>query len=347
MYNFFPFWDGKLNRRTWVWDQPDNDELRLLEKYAKHGLTLENLAFRRWAMANDPEIRRNPELFGVFYPFDDLTCWLEGAGGIIPSHCLRKHLDTIEAWPAGTTYLEYEHRDGSPIGPKAGAYYVIGCDPAGWGGRDHAAFHVLEVWDDQWEQVATFGSPVDPPTLGEALLKAASKFNNARIAIERNGVGAGAISYIIAKGYGNIHVDKAFKPGVHKHSHDQMITTLVDALLDKLIMHDKDTVDQLSSYRGDKLVERSQYAEIISGNKEKSSKRRARHHWDKVSALAIACIAAKVAPTRIRQKPASEVVAVSYNEFDQWEKYLSAIKKPSRASTRAGARGYRSVRRGK
>jgi hypothetical protein len=86
VYAFFPFWDGKLNRRPW----PKNskltaEEVGLLDRYGHLGLKKENLAFRRLMMETDAEIRRNPDLFKVYYPFDDVSCWIATAGSVFRS----------------------------------------------------------------------------------------------------------------------------------------------------------------------------------------------------------------------------------------------------------------------
>ena len=69
---------------------------------------------------------------GRLYPFDDLTCWLSGASGVIHRSMLERHTEAADFEWRGT-YMEYEP-------PQPGAVYVLGADPAGYGVRDHAAF---------------------------------------------------------------------------------------------------------------------------------------------------------------------------------------------------------------
>ena len=57
-------------------------------------------------------------------------------------------------------YQEYES-------PEAGAIYVLGVDPIGFGARDHGAFHVLKCFAGEWSQVAVFGGVTDPLLLAE------------------------------------------------------------------------------------------------------------------------------------------------------------------------------------
>jgi hypothetical protein len=337
LYAFFPFWDGFLNRRPWPKNaHVDAEELALLEDYGEGGrkalpgqpfLQLENLAFRREMFATDKEIRKNHDLFRVYYPFDDITCWIQQGSGVIKEHVLAKHKrgNLVEFIPNFHVFKE----------PSLDAVYVIGADPAGYGARDHAAFVVLEVWDDQWEVVATFSPPprgsVDPLEFGNAILMAARKFNNALVGIERNGVGIGALALMQQAEYRNLYYAQDGKPGIVSHSHDRHMSDMLTALLDYLIIPDKDLVDQLIGYRSDKQVEQNVQSEVLGYS---SGRRRERHHWDKVSALMMACHTAKFAPRRVRGKslPMPDNVlpinGFTWNEMQAYEKKLAAMNAP-------------------
>lgn len=317
LFAFFPFWDGFLNRRAWPVGQPlSHEEIRLMELYGPQGLAHENLAFRRHVMDSDPEIRRNPDLFGVYYPFDPITCWISSGAGMIPASAVERFRLLMPESDGLTIFKE----------PSAGAQYLIGVDPSGWG-RDHAAFQVLEVWDDSWEQVASFGANVDPNDFAEILEQTGVKYNMARIGVERNGVGAAPIVLLRQSKYPNLHYDQAYKPGVHKSNHDEWVTLLVDALLDKLLLHGDDTVAQIRGYRGDKTVERTIRSELLSTN---AGRRRARHHWDKASALMVACAIAPYMPVRYRPKPKPDNVVMfrdmTWNQLKDYEKVCKAAK---------------------
>lgn len=329
LYAFFPFWDCKLNTRAWPKSRaPDNDEIRLLERYGPLGLTLDNLAFRRESFELDPEIRKNPDLFGVYYPFDDLTCWISSGLGVIPYRVIHKH--TRDAQPeAANGYTEFQPPDPSAV-------YVIGVDPTGYGVRDHAAFQILEVWDDALIQVASFGDVTDPETFANLLFEKGMRYNRAKIAVERNGVGAATIALLVAMKYPNMHYDSAFKPGMHKSNEEAWVSTLVDALLDKLKLYGKDTVSQIISYRSDRLTERTVKSELIGSRGGKA--RRARHHWDKVSALMVACVAAKTMPRRIREKPIPQNVVLykdmTWNQIQEYERRCAAMQSSGNGRSR-------------
>jgi hypothetical protein len=330
LYAFFTYWDSLLNSRVWPDDMvPDAEETKLLEQFAGQGLTLDNLMFRRVVMETDKEVRRNPELFKVYYPFDDSSCWVSTASAVIPTRILESRLPYL--MPEKDEYTEF-------FPPNPSAIYVIGADPAGYGGRDHAAFQVLEVWSGKWRQVASFGGRVDPEIFASKLFEVGIRYNQATIAVERNGVGVGTIALLKSKGYPRLFHDTWTKPGYHKHSDDEMVAVLVDALIGPLEIFGKDTYDQMNSYQSDKTVEQNQRSLLLSGGKEAGS-RRPRHHWDKVSAMMMACLCARRQPSRFETvlAPVSEVRMfqdMTYNEQERYiakvrqtEKRLSAIKR--------------------
>tara|TARA_R100001594_G_scaffold31669_2_gene59036 strand:+ start:4741 stop:5709 length:969 start_codon:yes stop_codon:yes gene_type:complete len=318
------------------------EELELMNKYGPLGLTKENLAFRRLMLDTDAELRRNPDLFKVYYPFDDVTCWLATSNSVIHSTLLDKHRKrSLTEW-AGP-YQEYEN-------PEPGAIYVIGVDPAGYAARDHASFQVLKIYDNEWTQVACFADHTEPIPFSRAVLKAAKRYNDAKVVVESNGVGAAVIALLQEFNCKNLFHEKAYRPGftATSKSVDQMLSWLQDALKDELILHDADTVDQLTTYRHDKRVERPASSEILYGSR-KEKKRRGRHHWDKISALQLAVVAARQSPTRFRQKPPKSlenVILFKDLTWDQMQKYHheEKVRKDSAKRTRVS---YRSIRRRK
>jgi len=310
IYKFFPFWDGKLNIRAWNpnWIV-DNEEEALLLKYGKAGLTLENLAFRRFMLGIDAQLRRKPELFGVFYPFDDLTCWIASAAGAIPNHALERHLEAeLVKWEA--PYMEYE-------APEHDALYAIGVDPSGHAARDHASFQVLKVYDGEWTQVASFATNIDPLAFSRKLDEVGRYYNNASVVVESNGVGQSVIALLREWDYPNLYYEKKRKPGftTTAKSIDMTLGHLVDGLLDELVLNDDDTLEQLQSYRNDKQVEENPNSEIVRG--KISKKRRPRHHWDKISALQMAIVGARALPRRYKPTSEDNVILLgkyTYNE---------------------------------
>lgn len=345
IYAFFPFWDGKLNRRAWPKDwTPTNEELDLLNRYGGQGLTLENLSFRRLIMETDTRVRRNPELFNVFYPFDDVSCWIAGVRGVIPREHIERQLKRLLVpWGEGTVYKEYED-------PQEDAVYVVGVDPTGFGARDHASFQILKVYAGEWTQVATFATHIgDPPAFTRELVRAATRYNNAYICVESNGVGAGVLSLLQEHhGYRNIFYQAHGKPGKAStgKSVEEMLGWLIDALIDTLNLNDEDTVDQLLSYQNDKRIEDSARQEHARQG-EVGKGRRPRHHWDKVSALIMAVVAARDLPQRA--KPGTEkkdnVILFKDMGYNRQQEHHVAVQRDRVASSKRSR--YVSVRRGK
>jgi hypothetical protein len=340
VYAFFPFWDGKLNRRPWSKDwKLELEEIQLLDKYGDQGLTKENLSFRRFMMNTDAQIRRDPALFRVFYPFDDVSCWISNHRAIFNESLLEKHRKRkMEKWSA--PYREYE-------APEAGAIYVIGVDPAGHAARDHASFQVLKVYEGEWTQVACYADHTEPILFTKKLLECAERYNKALVVIESNGVGAATIALAKQADYGNLYYEKPYKAGLTSTSKklEEMIGWLQDALIDELVINDEDTFAQLCSYRHDKRTETSVVAEMLRG--AIAQKRRERHHWDKISALQLAVVGARRAPQRRKseqQDPSNGNVVLfkdlTWNQVQSYRKIASEDKKTKRKRTR-----YRSVRR--
>jgi len=266
----------------------------------------------------DPEIRRNPDLFGVYYPFDDVTCWVAVSSAVIHPSLLRRHREQkLQEWVG--PYQEYEE-------PEPGAVYVIGVDPAGYAARDHAAFQVLKVYDGEWTQVACFADHTEPLPFTRKILQIAHRYHDATVAVESNGVGAAVLALLEEMECKNVYYEKAYRPGITATSKsvDQMLSWLQEALKDELVLHDADTVDQLTSYKHDKRVERGASNEILYG-KGPGKRRRDRHHWDKISALQMAVTAARRAPRRLKDGgedgKTENIVLFRDMSWDRVEKY--------------------------
>tara|TARA_R110002020_G_scaffold436569_1_gene646746 strand:- start:1039 stop:1881 length:843 start_codon:yes stop_codon:yes gene_type:complete len=279
-------------------------------------------------------------MFVVMYPFDDISCWISSANAAIPDHCLEKHLKQ-ELRPWKGPYMEYEP-------PQPGAVYSIGVDPSGYAARDHASFQVLKCWRGEWTQVASFADHIDPLAFTNRVISAANRYNRAQVTVESNGVGQAVLSLLVERDYPNIYYEGRFKPGFTStaKSLDQATGWLIDALLDELVLHDRDFLQQLQTYKNDKRTEESAAAEILRGSA--SGRRRDRHHWDKVSAMLMAIAGARRLP--VRDKPGQEgapknVILFTGMSYDDQEKYrtkLAQDKEPTRKRP-----SYRSIRKRK
>ena len=263
--------------------------------------------------------------------------------------------------------------------PKSGAVYVIGCDPAGWMGGDQAAFQVLECWGDEWIQVAEFSSnTVIPVDFARKICEVATRYNDANVIVENNGVGQGTLAVLVQANHrdGTIlrdefeqekryHLKNLYyhtlaggvttKPGIAAGSsvNKAGMAQLLDALMDKLHLNSDSLVSQLQTYGLDKEVEASEKHGIINPGKTQRG-RRARHHWDRVSALIWAVWAARLAPVRYRPKTEAQLETeeeehqrkshkgLTYNERKELKRFRA---KENRHKENKGRRpGYTSVR---
>lgn len=293
---FYPFWDGRLNSRPWSpHAKPDLEELRLLERYGPKGLTLDHLAFRREALATDPLVRRNPETFGIWYPFDDLTCWPVLAGQTFKAHHMARHLGAphLIPWDPTNNAMFYPGRRKPAGEPDPDAAYVMGVDPNGYGGRDHGAAELREVWADEQREVASFAGGrregVNPEALAAWIVETSRRWREAGarilVVVESTGVGAGLIALLRREPGVDLFHTEPDRPGVPASAQkkQEALAAHLDALMDDLLLHDEDKVSQHTNYRNDKAVEETDTSlQLQDGNP--SRRRRARHHWDKVSA---------------------------------------------------------------
>ena len=126
--------------------------------------------------------------------------------------------------------------------------------------------------------------------------------------------------------------------------------------MDKLVIHDEETLDQLRSYRRDKEVQSSTKFEIVNPGKVQSG-RRSRHHWDRVSALLWSCWMARKLPAKYRRKPREETleeikeaeeklqedlkVGLTYNQQQAVRKDLRRLKRGRERALRKGPGRYK------
>lgn len=75
--------------------------------------------------------------------------------------------------------------------PQRGATYLISSDVSRGDSRDFSGFHIIRIDNVKLEQVAEYKGKITPDILGDVLVEASKKYNNAIIAIENNGGWAG------------------------------------------------------------------------------------------------------------------------------------------------------------
>lgn len=269
--------------KTWT---PDIEELRLLDRHQndEFPLTLAHLAFRRGALSSVPEYRANPDLWWQHYPVDDLSCWVMKGAGAIPADALEWHVaQEMTEWRKG-----YDTRKVfRPWNPAR--TYVIGGDPSGITGADHGSFHVVCANPGDIHQAMVFSTNTTPTQMATALIEASIEYGDATIYIENNGPGLATIVLIQQMGHGHrLWYNQPGKPGWNNNpsTYNQALGMLLRLLREKDIrLFDKDTVHQLQTYGHDKVVEDSVRTRLTAARTGHRSKKKNRHHWDKVSAL--------------------------------------------------------------
>lgn len=327
---FMPFYRSRLNERNWRADwKLTPEEAGWLAKHGPVGkfdglpvsapgapyLTLENLAFRRHTFRTNRRVRRDPQLFWVFFPLDAVSCWQHRGSGSIP----RKAVDAIAnqiriPWDPNEESLQiYED-------PQPGAQYVLSVDPSGFGAGDEASIQVLKVYEEETSQVACFSNRrADPLLVSRLTCELAGKYNDALVVVENNGVGAGVLSTLVLADQNyvmlpnslgvmqeyrlqNLYYHSLGKPGVPAgaKTNKEAMARMIDLMLDKkLRIRDDLTFAQISSYRRDKEVKDSENYRILNPGSTGRG-RRPKHHWDRVSALLWACWFAVQMPTKFR-----------------------------------------------
>jgi hypothetical protein len=311
-----------------------NEELNLLQKYGQLGLSIENLAFRREIMNTDAEIRRDPSLFDVWYPSDDISCWISGGNGAIPAHIVDKiKAQALVQRPPGAIKHTIK-----PTRPDA--LYVIGVDPCGFTGSDHGAFVTLEVWNGRWEVVTVFSGRTDPISLTNEILSEAEGRNKALIVVESNGVGQGVLTAIINANYPRLYYSAPLCPGVSSTGGapgQKMMADFQNALLECLVVNSEFLAVQIQTYKNDKILQESNQAETLRentslGTLKPGRGRREKHHWDAVSACIMAVVGARSLPQRTDPHAPTQAVQKRYNS--RGERTDTAAQRPLAESQR-------------
>jgi hypothetical protein len=90
------------------------------------------------------------------------------------------------------------------VDPVENHRYIIGGDPASGYGEDNSACHVLDLSTNSVEQVVSFRGKMSPTDFANMLVNLALEYNNAPLAVERNGLGLAVITQIINLEYSGL-----------------------------------------------------------------------------------------------------------------------------------------------
>jgi hypothetical protein len=181
--HFMPWWMEKRYRAAAVEEASLTAEERLLVE--RHGLDLEQIAYRRQIRANFRGLARQE------YAEEDQSCFLSSGESIF-------ELDAIDARQRELQEPVESRRNGDLevwLPPIPGKEYLLAVDPAGGGSEgDYSAAEVLEMGTGL--QCAEYAGHIGGLELAKFVTELAAEFNGAWLAIERNNHGTGVLALV-------------------------------------------------------------------------------------------------------------------------------------------------------
>ena len=177
--HFFPWWWEESYRCEWnAEDAVSDGESALM---AKHGLTLEQIAYRRHLQAGFRKLAAQE------FAEDAETCFLVSGDCLFDVGLVQKRLQEL-----GDGRSEALMRFYPPVG---GRRYVVGVDPAGGGvDGDYSCAQVIERQTGL--QCAELRGHLSPRELAQKATALAIEYNGAEIVVERNNHGHEVLAYL-------------------------------------------------------------------------------------------------------------------------------------------------------
>jgi len=268
-------------------DTVHTEEYRLMNDY---NLTLEQLNWRRWAIAN--KCFGDVDIFKQEYPINDREAFLSSGRPKFNIPSLRRYMSIVKNGTRGyidskfgkSTFREDESGY-VEIWEKPNRYdsYYIGADVAeGLATGDYSCAYVI---NQHFEIVAVWHGHIDPDLYGVELVKLARYYKEAFLGVEKNNHGFTTLNKIKKLEYWNIFYETKYDQIADRRtksigwrtdtkSKPLMINKLAEFIRDVHIkMYDKELINELMSY-------------IIEPNG--STNAQLGCHDDRVMALAIA-----------------------------------------------------------
>lgn len=273
-----------------------------------HGLTLEQMNWRRWAIKN--KCGGNIESFHQEYPLTPEEAFRSSGKRVYPESIMAPHKKSI-CPPIQIGDVELIDKVPTIIPAEDGHLrvyktplkdhrYVIGVDTSnGISGSDYACAQVIDR--STWEQVAVLHGNIQPDILGDKLFALGAWYKWAMIAPEVNGSGLVTTLRLRDLFYPKIvrheklniddvgNVTESEELGWHTNAKTKpvLISDLGGALREMLlVLHDEHTLRELRSFY---ILDVKDSGNIVVGG-------RAGSHDDRVMALSIAVHFAKTMP---------------------------------------------------
>jgi hypothetical protein len=197
--HFFPWWIEETYRRPAKYLRPNAEEQELMRV---HGLTREQIAFRRELVANYRGLA--PQEFAE----DPESCFLASGLCVFDVETIDMRLKSCEEHEEGDVILHF-------LPPRPDKEYVVAVDTAGGSPLgDYACIQVIDMKDAA--QCAEYRGHDAPRRVAERAVTLAREYNNAVLAIEVNGTSGGETNaYARMQSYEHLYEQgKGFKTDV-------------------------------------------------------------------------------------------------------------------------------------
>ena len=177
--HFFPWWWEESYRRAPGANDLGDEERALV---TKHGLTAEQIAFRRELRANFGKLAKQE------FAENAAECFLASGECVFEVEQIERRMTQLR----GSIATRENGRIEIYYPPVRGRSYVIGVDPAGGGADgDYAAAQVVDCASGV--QCAELRGHYPPVELARRVEELANEYNHALVAVERNNHGAAVI----------------------------------------------------------------------------------------------------------------------------------------------------------
>jgi hypothetical protein len=181
--HFFPWWMEPRYRADAVEKSSLTDEEE--ELCSKHGLNLEQIAFRRRIRADFRGLARQE------YAENEESCFSASGDSVFEQEavdaCLESAPNPVERRRNGELEIW--------LPPVADREYLVAVDPAGGGSSgDYSAIEVLEI--ETGMQCAEFAGHVGGLELARLVVELANEYRQAWVVVERNNHGSGVLAHL-------------------------------------------------------------------------------------------------------------------------------------------------------
>ena len=243
---FYAWWMDDEYKLDWPYKEPWRPSFSKFEEYLLKMKEKYNLSNGQmyWYESKLSELREDLSLMQQEYPSEPEEAFQATGGSVFDSI-------PYEYIPEWTTGRLNDRLVRLLTGrPRPGYHYVIGADPSGGTGNDDTAVVVYEV--ETFEQVMAYNNPhLGPVDFGHWLETLGRYYNGAFIVAESNNHGI-AVNNILFKYYDRAKIYRSHPKrwGFQNstNTRPQMIAVLKELINDGLIIHDKESMEELQAF---------------------------------------------------------------------------------------------------